>query len=183
MLMLKNGGRAAVVMPDNVLFEGGAGETIRKRLLTDFNLHTILRLPTGIFYAKGVKANVLFFTRGTKTKEIWYYDYRTEIKHTLATNPMQRSNLEDFVKCYCADNITKRKETYSEDNSKGRWRKFSVEELSARDKTSFDITWIKTGEDDVAYSLADLMKMMKEKSDNIAKAVTELQKLVSSIKE
>ena len=183
MLMLKNGGRAAVVMPDNVLFEGGAGETIRKRLLTDFNLHTILRLPTGIFYANGVKANVLFFTRGTKTKETWYYDYRTDVKHTLATNPMQRSNLDDFVECYNADNITKRKETYSEDNPKGRWRKFSVEELSARDKTSFDITWIKTGEDDIDYSLADLMKMMKEKSDNITKAVAELQKLVSDIKE
>ena len=96
MLSLKSGGRAAVVLPDNVLFEGGAGETIRKRLLADFNLHTILRLPTGIFYAQGVKANVLFFTKGTPTKDVWFYDYRTDIKHTLATNPMQRHHLDDF---------------------------------------------------------------------------------------
>ena len=109
MLMLKNGGRAAVVLPDNVLFEAGAGETIRKKLLNDFNLHTILRLPTGIFYANGVKANVLFFTKGTKTKELWIYDYRTGVKHTLATNPLKRSDLDDFVACYNADNISARK--------------------------------------------------------------------------
>ena len=90
MLSLKTGGRAAVVLPDNVLFEGGAGEVIRKKLLSEFNLHTILRLPTGIFYAQGVKANVLFFTKGSSTKDIWFYDYRTDVKHTLATNPMQR---------------------------------------------------------------------------------------------
>lgn len=90
MLSLKTGGRAAVVLPDNVLFEGGAGEVIRKKLLSEFNLHTILRLPTGIFYAQGVKANVLFFTKGSRTKDIWFYDYRTDVKHILATNPMQR---------------------------------------------------------------------------------------------
>ena len=90
MLSLKTVGRAAVVLPDNVLFEGGAGEVIRKKLLSEFNLHTILRLPTGIFYAQGVKANVLFFTKGSRTKDIWFYDYRTDVKHTLATNPMQR---------------------------------------------------------------------------------------------
>ena len=97
MLSLKTGGRAAVVLPDNVLFEGGAGEVIRKKLLSEFNLHTILRLPTGIFYAQGVKANVLFFTKGSRTKDIWFYDYRTDVKHTLATNPMQRHHLDDFV--------------------------------------------------------------------------------------
>lgn len=116
MLSLKSGGRAAVVLPDNVLFEGGAGETIRKRLLADFNLHTILRLPTGIFYAQGVKANVLFFTKGTPTKDVWFYDYRTDIKHTLATNPMQRHHLDDFVACY-----NNRTETYNADgNPNGR---------------------------------------------------------------
>ena len=103
MLSLKTGGRAAVVLPDNVLFEGGAGEVIRKKLLSEFNLHTILRLPTGIFYAQGVKANVLFFTKGSRTKDIWFYDYRTDVKHTLATNPMQRHHLDDFVSCYHAD--------------------------------------------------------------------------------
>ena len=133
MLMLKVGGRAAVVLPDNVLFEGGAGETIRKRLLSDFNLHTILRLPTGIFYAQGVKANVLFFTKGQPTKEVWFYDYRTDVKHTLATNKLERHHLDDFVKCYNPDNINNRTETYdAESNPSGRWRKYPVEELIAR---------------------------------------------------
>lgn len=184
MVMLKNNGRAAVVLPDNVLFEGGAGEVIRKKLLSDFNLHTILRLPTGIFYAQGVKANVLFFSKGSRTKDIWYYDYRTGIKHTLATNPMQRSHLDDFVKCYNPDNISAREETYdAETNPNGRWRKYSVDEILKRDKTSLDITWIKLGDDDNDYTLAQLMDIIKEKSDNISKAVAELQKLISNIEE
>lgn len=184
MLMLKNGGRAAVVLPDNVLFEAGAGETIRKKLLNDFNLHTILRLPTGIFYANGVKANVLFFTKGTKTKELWIYDYRTGVKHTLATNPLKRSDLDDFVACYNADNISARKETWSEENPKGRWKKFSYEELIARTNTGLDITWIKNDEDEYKdYSLADLFNLVKEKSNNIATAVSELETLITEIKE
>ena len=178
MLMLKNGGRAAVVLPDNVLFEGGAGETIRKRLLTDFNLHTILRLPTGIFYANGVKANVLFFTKGTKTSEVWYYDYRIGVKHTLATNPIQRHHLDDFVKCY-----HERTETYSLGNLNGRWRKYDFEELIARDKTSLDITWLKNGEDAIDYSLAELMAMMEEKSANIVEAMNKLKAIIGNIEE
>ncbi len=184
MVMLKNGGRAAVVLPDNVLFEGGAGEVIRKKLLTEFNLHTILRLPTGIFYAQGVKANVLFFSKGTATKDIWFYDYRTGIKHTLATNPMQRHHLDDFVECYKADNLSSRKETYNaETNPNGRWRKYSCDEILKRDKTSLDITWIKQSDDDNDYTLAELMSMIQEKSDNISKAVAELQKLMANIEE
>lgn len=184
MVMLKNGGRAAVVLPDNVLFEGGAGEVIRKKLLTEFNLHTILRLPTGIFYAQGVKANVLFFSKGTATKDIWFYDYRTGIKHTLATNPMQRHHLDDFVECYKSDNLSSRKETYNaETNPNGRWRKYSCEEILKRDKTSLDITWIKQSDDENDYTLAELMSMIQEKSDNISKAVAELQKLMANIEE
>ena len=183
MLMLKNTGRAAVVLPDNVLFEGGAGETIRKELLKNFNLHTILRLPTGIFYAQGVKANVLFFQKGTPTKNVWYYDYRTGIKHTLATKPMQRQHLDDFVKCYHAEDISQRKETYSEENPNGRWRKYPVSELLKRDKTSLDISWIKQTDDDDDLSLAELMSTIQQKSDNISKAVAELQKLLSNINE
>lgn len=178
MLMLKDGGRAAVVLPDNVLFEGGAGETIRKKLLTDFNLHTILRLPTGIFYANGVKANVLFFTKGTKTAEVWYYDYRIGVKHTLATNPIQRHHLDDFVKCY-----RERTETYSSENPNGRWRKYNCEELIARDKTSLDITWLKNGEDTIDYSLAELLAMMEEKSANIVEAMTKLKAIIGNIEE
>ena len=153
--MLKTTGKAAVVLPDNVLFEGGAGETVRKRLLETTDLHTILRLPTGIFYANGVKANVLFFDGkpGSKeawTKEVWVYDYRTNIHHTLKKNPLQPEDLRDFIQCYHPANRHKRTATWSEDNKEGRWRMFTYEEIMARDKTSLDITWLKD------QSLADL---------------------------
>ena len=146
--MLKANGKAAVVVPDNVLFEGGAGETIRKKLLEKTDLHTILRLPTGIFYANGVKANVLFFdnkpTRKTPwTKEIWIYDYRTNIRHTKKKNPMRLEHLQDFIESYCPDDREDRIETWSEEKPDGRWRKYSYEEIILRDKTSLDITWIK----------------------------------------
>lgn len=179
MLMLKTEGRAAVVLPDNVLFEAGAGETIRKRLLQDFNLHTILRLPTGIFYAQGVKANVLFFSKGQPTKEIWFYDYRTDVKHTLATNKLERHHLDDFVSCY-----NNRVEIYdAENNPQGRWRKYSVEDILARDKTSLDITWIKQGGEADNRSLAELMADIKDKSQTISSAVAELEKLLANINE
>jgi len=183
MVMLKDGGRAGIVLPDNVLFADGAGEILRKKLLKDFNLHTILRLPTGIFYANGVKANVLFFEKGSPTQETWYYDYRTGIKHTLATKPLKRSNLEDFVNCYCAGHVEDRKETWSPENPNGRWRKYHVNELLARDKTGLDISWIKDGSDTVDCSLAELMQTIQEKSANIAAAVTELSKLIEGIEE
>ena len=184
MLMLKSDGRAAVVLPDNVLFEAGAGEIIRKKLLNDFNLHTILRLPTGIFYANGVKANVLFFNKGSKTKELWIYDYRTGVKHTLANNPLQRHHLDDFVACYKADNISERQETWSEENPNGRWKKFTYDELITRTNTGLDITWIKNDDDEFKdYSLQDLFTLIKEKSSNIATAVSELETLIAEIKE
>ncbi|MCQ2107669.1 MAG: type I restriction-modification system subunit M [Fibrobacter sp.] len=176
MVMLKNTGRAAVVLPDNVLFEGGAGETIRKELLKNFNLHTILRLPTGIFYAQGVKANVLFFQKGTPTKNVWYYDYRTGVKHTLATKPMQRQHLDDFVKCYNAGDISQRTETE-------RFKCYPVEELLSRDKTSLDITWIKQTDEDEDVSLGEIISIMEEKSLNIANAVACLKELMSGIEE
>src|SRR5207248_10194289 len=103
--LLKINGRAAIVFPDNVLFEGGAGETVRRKLLHEYDVHTLLRLPTGIFYAQGVKANVLFFDRMPAsptpwTKRLWVYDYRTNVHHTLKTNPLQRVNLDEFVACF-----------------------------------------------------------------------------------
>ena len=183
MVMLKNTGRAAVVLPDNVLFEGGAGETIRKELLKNYNLHTILRLPTGIFYAQGVKANVLFFKKGEPTKYVWYYDYRTGIKHTLATKPMLRNHLDDFVACYHAENLSARQETYSVQNPNGRWRKYPVAELLKRDKTSLDISWIKETNDDDDMTLTALMQTIQQKSDNISKAVSQLQDLLKGIEE
>jgi type I restriction enzyme M protein len=147
--MLKTTGRAAVVVPDNVLFEGGAGETIRQNLLKTAELHTILRLPTGIFYAQGVKANVLFFdnheaSKDPWTNDVWYYDYRTNIHHTLKQKPMRFEHLAEFIKCYNSKNRHKRKATWNADtNPEGRWRKYTYEELIARDKTSLDVFWLK----------------------------------------
>ena len=184
MLMLKEGGRAAVVLPDNVLFESGAGEVIRKKLLEEFNLHTVLRLPTGIFYANGVRANVLFFYKGTKTENVWFYDYRTGVKHTLATNPIKRSDLDDFVACYNAEDITARKETWSEDNPNGRWRKYPVADILSRDKTNLDSSWIKEeGESADNYTLAELFSIIEDKSKTIASAVESLKKLIGDIEE
>jgi type I restriction enzyme M protein len=153
--LLKISGEAAVVLPDNVLFEGGAGETVRKELLKTTELHTILRLPTGIFYAQGVKANVLFFnnkpaSKDPWTKEVWIYDYRTNIHHTLKKNPLKLEDLRDFITLYNPSNRNKRNETWSEENPEGRWRKFSYEEIITRDKTNLDIFWLKD------KSLADL---------------------------
>lgn len=153
--ILKATGKAAVVVPDNVLFEGGAGETIRKKLLQTTDLHTILRLPTGIFYKPGVKANVIFFDKRPasaeiQTKEVWIYDFRTNIHFTLKKNPMTDSDLQDFIRCYNPENRYERAATWSEDNPDGRWRRFKVEEILERDKTSLDIFWIKD------KSLADL---------------------------
>lgn len=153
--MLKTTGRAAVVVPDNVLFEGGAGETVRKQLMKNTDLHTILRLPTGIFYKPGVKANVIFFDNREAspepwTKAIWFYDYRTNIHHTLKNNPLSFEDLQDFIKSYNPQNRHVRQETYSKDNPEGRWRKFTYDEITARDKTSLDIFWLKD------KSLADL---------------------------
>ena len=176
MVMLNDGGRAAVVLPDNVLFEAGAGEVIRKELLAHYNLHTILRLPTGIFYAQGVKANVLFFQRGGRTDHVWYYDYRTGIKHTLATRPMMRQDLDDFVSCYHADNINERHETE-------RFRCYPVDELLARDKTNLDITWIKQTQDDDDVSLDQLITTMKDRSRAITNAVGRLEELLNGIEE
>jgi type I restriction enzyme M protein len=146
--ILKTTGQAAIVLPDNVLFEGGAGETIRKKLLQNTDLHTILRLPTGVFYKQGVKANVLFFdnkpaAKDPWTKEIWYYDFRTNIHFTLKKNPLQKADLQDFINCYNPQNRRDRQATWSENTPEGRWRKFTYEELIVRDKTSLDIFWLR----------------------------------------
>jgi type I restriction enzyme M protein len=139
--LLKPYGRGAVVVPDNVLFEGGAGEKIRESLLWRCDVHTLLRLPTGIFYAQGVKANVLFFDRmpGSDkpwTKELWIYDFRTNQNFTLRTNPLKREHLDDFVRCYHPENRHARHETE-------RFRKFSYDELIKRDKANLDIFWLR----------------------------------------
>ncbi|MCY3885539.1 MAG: class I SAM-dependent DNA methyltransferase [Gammaproteobacteria bacterium] len=147
--MLKTTGHAAVVVPDNVLFEGGAGETIRRKLLQTTDLHTILRLPTGVFYAQGVKANVIFFDNHEAspdpwTKEVWFYDYRTNIHHTLKQKPMRFEDLDDFIRCYNPENRRQRVESWHEEsNPEGRWRKYLYEDLFKRDKVSLDVFWLK----------------------------------------
>ena len=146
--MLKTTGRAAVVVPDNVLFEGGAGETVRRKLLQTTDLHTILRLPTGIFYAQGVKANVIFFDNrpaspDPQTSNVWYYDYRTNVHHTLKQKPLTCEHLEDFVACFKPKNRHVREPTWSEETPDGRWRAYSRDELLQRDKASLDVFWLK----------------------------------------
>ncbi|WP_308411703.1 HsdM family class I SAM-dependent methyltransferase, partial [Mycobacterium avium] len=142
MTILDINGRAAVVLPDNVLFEGGAGETLRRKLLADFDLHTMLRLPTGIFYAQGVKANVLFFDRKPAseqpwTTKLWVYDLRTNQHFTLKQNPLRRHHLDEFVDFYLSG------KPRDERVESERWNSFTYEELIARDKVNLDITWLR----------------------------------------
>lgn len=141
--ILKVTGKAAVVVPDNVLFKDGASETIRKKLLATTDLHTILRLPTGIFYKPGVKANVLFFDKRPasaqfQTKEVWIYDLRTNKHFTLKQHPMSDVDLEDFIRCYHPENRYERTETYSVENPDGRFRKFIIDEIIEGGKTSLN---------------------------------------------
>ena len=174
-------------MPDIVLFEGGAGEIIRQKLLHTCDLHTILRLPTGIFYKPGVKANVIFYDKKPaspemQTKDIWIYDFRTNIHFTLKQHPMTDADLLDFIQCYHPENRHERTETWSEENPDGRWRKFSVEEILKRDKTSLDIFWIKD------KSLADLDSLPNpdvlaaDIIENLQSAMDSFNELMASLK-
>lgn len=173
--ILKINGKAAVVVPDNVLFEGGTGEVIRKKLLHEFDVHTLLRLPTGIFYAQGVKANVLFFDKKPArekpwTEKLWIYDFRTNQKFTLKKNPLKFENLQDFIKCFNPDNRLERKETE-------RFKSFTYEELINRDKVNLDISWIKDNSlddienlphpDELLTEILEELKMAYEEFKNI----------------
>lgn len=184
--IMKATGKAAVVVPDNVLFEGGAGEIIRKKLLETTDLHTILRLPTGIFYKPGVKANVLFFDRKpagpeTQTKEVWIYDFRTNIHFTLKQHPMTDEDLADFIKCYNPENRHKRTETWSEENPDGRWRKFKVDDIFARDKTSLDIFWIKDKSLADLDNLPDPDVLASDIIDNLQSAIDSFNALMGTL--
>lgn len=186
--LLKATGKAAVVVPDNVLFEGGAGETIRKKLLETCDLHTILRLPTGIFYKPGVKANVIFFDKRPasperQTKEVWFYDLRTNLHFTLKQHPMTYEDLKDFIQCYHPENRYERHETWSQDNPDGRWRRFTAEEILNRDKTSLDIFWIKD------KALADLdnlpapEELAEDILENLQSAMDGFSELLDALKQ
>ena len=180
MSIVRTNGRVAVVLPDNVLTDGGATAKVREKLLKDFNLHTILRLPTGIFYANGVKTNVLFFEKGKSTEDIWVYDYRTGVKHTMATKPMTRANLDDFVACYCSGHMQDRVPTYSTDEPNGRWRKFTKEEVYSRDLLKLDFKWMDLGEKD-DRTIGELLGDMQTKASAITEAVAKLQDLLGGI--
>ncbi len=186
--MLKTTGRAAVVVPDNVLFEGGAGEIIRRKLLENTDLHTILRLPTGIFYAQGVKANVIFFDNREAspepwTREVWYYDYRTNIHHTLKKKPMRFEDLAEFIQCYNPENRFERKPTWDEKkNPEGRWRKFTYEELIARDKTSLDIFWLKDKSLTDLDNLPEPDEIAEEIIENLEAGLTSFRQVLASLR-
>ena len=177
--LLKIGGTAAVVVPDNVLFEAGAGETIRRRLLHDCDVHTLLRLPTGIFYAQGVKANVLFFRRreGSEqawTKELWVYDLRTNKHFTLKQNPLARADLDDFVACYNSANRHQRQETE-------RFKRYTYDELLARDKVSLDFFWLRDESLEDIDNLPAPAVLAAEIAEDLQSALTEIQALADSL--
>lgn len=172
MSIVKTGGRVGVVLPDSVLTDTGATAQVREKLLKDFNLHTILRLPTGIFYANGVKTNVLFFEKGEPTKDIWVYDYRTGIKHTMATKPMTRAHLQDFVDCYKTGAIQDRKATYDKDeNPNGRWRCFTKDEytVEAEKDNSLDFKWLNLEEKD-DREIGEIVSDLQDSFENMASA-------------
>jgi len=185
--ILKTTGEAAVVVPDNVLFEGGAGETVRKKLLETTDLHTILRLPTGIFYAQGVKANVIFFdgkpaSKEHWTREVWIYDYRTNIHHTLKKNPLKAEDLKDFINCYNPKNRHVRNETYSsETQPDGRWRRFTYDEIITRDKTSLDITWIRDKSLTDLDNLPDPDVLAAEIIENLESGLESFKRILESL--
>jgi type I restriction enzyme M protein len=174
--LLKVHGRAAMVVPDNVLFEGSAGETVRRKLLQECDVHTLLRLPTGIFYAQGVKANVVFFDRkpGAKeswTKKVWIYDLRTNKHFTLKTKRMTRADLDEFVACYKPGQRQKRKPTWSERNPEGRWRPFNHDEIVARDKVSLDLFWLRDESLEDSENLPDPHILAQEIADDLRSAL------------
>lgn len=175
MSIVKTGGRVAVVLPDSVLSDGKDATAIRKKLMKHFNLHTILRLCPGLFYAN-ISTNVLFFDKGKPTEDIWVYDYKTGIKHTLATKPLKREDLDDFVACYCSGHIQDRKETYDkETNPNGRWRRFTAAEIAKR--KDLDFKWIDFTEKD-ERSLSEILDEIDAKSQNIVNAVARLRELI-----
>lgn len=179
--MLKIDGRAAIVVPDNVLFEGGAGETIRRNLLHDCDVHTLLRLPTGVFYAQGVKANVLFFDRRPASKEpwtknLWIYDLRTNMHFTLKTNPLQHEDLKDFIRCYNPENRNVREESE-------RFKCFTYDELMQRDKVNLDIFWLKDESLEDVENLPDPDVIAQDIAENLETALNQFLNIYDELKD
>ena len=179
--LLKMNGKAAIVVPDNVLFEGGAGETIRKKILAESDAHTLLRLPTGVFYAQGVKANVLFFDRKPAsenpwTEKVWIYDLRTNKHFTLKTNPLKYEDLKDFIECYNPDNRHDREESE-------RFRGFSYDELMQRDKVSLDIFWLKDESIEDSKNLPEPDVLAREIAQNLEAALEQFSGIYEDLNE
>jgi type I restriction enzyme M protein len=179
MTILAPDGRTAVVLPDNVLFEAGAGERIRRKLLDQFDLHTMLRLPTGIFYSQRVKANVLFFDRkpaggGPWTKDVWIYDFRTNQRFTLKQNPLKREDLADFVACYRAGTRTEREETE-------RFRRFGYDELTKRDRLNLDIFWLKDASLEDSDNLPAPDVIAAEIVENLEAALAQFRQVATAL--
>jgi type I restriction enzyme M protein len=179
--LLRLDGRAAVVVPDNVLFEGGAGERIRRRLLQECDVHTLLRLPTGLFYAAGVKANVLFFDKkpslpdgSPATSQLWVYDFRTGQHFTMKQNPLRREHLEDFVKCYRPG------EAHENRAESDRFRVYGYEELIARDKVNLDLTYLQEAAE--AGGLTEPDVIAEEIVEELEAALGEFSALAESLK-
>ncbi|NCO23956.1 MAG: DNA methyltransferase [Candidatus Infernicultor aquiphilus] len=177
--LLKTDGKAAVVVPDNVLFEGGAGETVRKKMLETTDLHTILRLPTGIFYKPGVKANVIFFDnhpadKNPWTKEVWIYDLRTNMHFTLKENKMEFEDLKNFIECYNPENRHGRKEAE-------RFRKFTYNEIVLRDKTSLDIFWLKDNSLTDLDNLPDPDALVEDIIENLESSLESLREISNNL--
>ena len=177
--LLKMHGRAAIVVPDNVLFEGGAGETVRRKLLAECDVHTLLRLPTGVFYAQGVKANVLFFDRKPAsetpwTRDLWIYDLRTNLRFTLRANPLTRAHLDDFVACYNPEKRRERQETE-------RFRQFSYDDLVKRDKANLDIFWLRDESMEDTANLPSPDQIAEEIVEDLRSALEQLEEVAGDL--
>ena len=184
--LLKIHGRAAMVVPDNVLFEGGAGEKVRRNLLQKCRVHTLLRLPTGIWYSPGVKANVIFFDKmegraEAWTDRLWVYDLRTNLHFTLKQSPIQRSDFDEFVTCYKPGKLHDRTPTWSEETPEGRWRSFEYDELLKRDKLSLDLFWIKDKSLTDTDALPTPDVLAQELADDLETALEQFTKIAAKL--
>jgi type I restriction enzyme M protein len=185
--LLKVNGRCAIVVPDNVLFEGGAGETVRRNLLKQCDVHTLLRLPTGIFYAQGVKANVLFLDAKPArekpwTKTLWVYDLRTNMHFTQKTNPLKRADLDEFVECYRPGKRHLRKPIWTEATPEGRWRSFDYDDLMKRDKVNLDIFWLRDKSLEDSDDLPPPDILAQEIADDLQTALEQFTAIAEKVK-
>ncbi len=185
--LLEINGRCAIVVPDNVLFEGGAGETVRRKLIQTCDVHTLLRLPTGIFYAQGVKGNVLFFDKKPAredawTSKVWVYDLRTNTHFTLKQNPLRRHHLDEFVEVYNPASRHDRRPTWSQATPEGRWRAYDYEELLKRDKVNLDIFWLRDESLEDAASLPEPGLIAEEIAEDLQSALDQFAAIANDLK-